>query len=97
MVTYFKEVIKRGILGADVFSKTSEQSTAVTRKCVENMWLLKDGSSHMVQINGNDCKAITQVKYKIPLFLVGFFVINNMQNKKVKFTQNTSEVLVCVS
>jgi len=56
MVTYFKEVIKRGILGADVFSKTSEQSTAVTRKCVENMWLLKDGSSHMVQINGNDCK-----------------------------------------
>lgn len=56
MVTYFKEVIKRGILRADVFSKTSEQSTAVTRKCVENMWLLKDGSSHMVQINSNDCK-----------------------------------------
>lgn len=56
MVTYFKEVIKRGILRADVFSKTSEQSTAVTRKCVENMWLLKDGSSHMVQINGNNCK-----------------------------------------
>lgn len=61
MVTYFKEVIKRGILGADVFSKTSEQSTAVTRKCVENMWLLKDGSSHMVQINGNDCKVQQQV------------------------------------
>lgn len=60
MVTYFKEVIKRGILGADVFSKTSEQSTAVTRKCVENMWLLKDGSSHMVQINGKVQQQVSQ-------------------------------------
>lgn len=56
MVTYFKEVIKRGILRADVFSKTSEQSTAMTRKYVENVWLLEDGSRHMVQINGSDCK-----------------------------------------
>lgn len=56
-MTYFKEVIKRGILRADVFSKTSEQSTATTKKYVENMWLLlEDGSSHMVQINGNHCK-----------------------------------------
>lgn len=60
MVTYFKEVIKRGILRADVFSKTSEQSTAVTRKCVENMWLLKDGSSHMVQINGKVQQQVSQ-------------------------------------
>lgn len=37
MVTYFKEVIKGGILGADVFSKTPEQSTGndkkLCRKC----------------------------------------------------------------
>lgn len=62
MVTFFKEVIKRGILRADVFSKTSEQSTATTKKYVENMWLLEDGSRHTVQINGNHCKDKVQLQ-----------------------------------
>lgn len=49
MVTYFKEVIKGGILEADVFSKTAEQSTGndkkICRKCAAvRRWQQPDGS-----------------------------------------------------
>jgi len=50
-VTYFKDIIKGGILRADVFSKTLEQSTGIDKEICRKCAAVGRWQQQMVQIN----------------------------------------------